>query len=432
MTSPSLLDRARAALPGGVSSPVRAFGAVPGDPPFVARGQGASVWDSEGRQYHDLVCSWGPLILGHAHPGVIEAVQRAVRDGLTFGATCPGEVELAERILQRFPFAERVRFTSSGTEATMGALRLARGATGRDIVVKFDGCYHGHVDSLLVKGGSGLATFGVPSSAGVPTAFTELTEVLPLDDDAAAEALFAEKGARIACVAIEPMPANAGLLVQRTEFLATLRRLCSEHGALLLFDEVISGFRVAPGGMTERSGITPDLVAVGKIVGGGMPVGAFMGPASVMEQLAPHGPVYHAGTLSGNPVAMAAGIATLDELARPGVYDRLELLGSKLGLGMQDAFAAAGVPASVARVGSVLWASLQAGPAPRAWHTVDQSGAELYGRLHRAMLERGVWMAPSAFEVAFVSTAHDEAGIDAVLAALRASLAEIAQGAPAG
>jgi glutamate-1-semialdehyde 2,1-aminomutase len=418
MSDPNLLDRARAALPGGVSSPVRAFGAVPGDPPFLARGQGATVWDADGREYHDLVGSWGPLILGHAHPAVLEAVQRTVRDGLTFGATCAGEVELAERILRRFPFAERVRFTSSGTEATMSALRLARGATGRDIVVKFDGCYHGHVDSLLVKGGSGLATFGVPSSAGVPNAFTELTEVLPLDDDAAAEALFAEKGDRIACVAIEPMPANAGLLVQRTEFLATLRRLCSEHGAMLLFDEVISGFRVAPGGMTERSGITPDLVAVGKIVGGGMPVGAFMGPASTMEQLAP-------GTLSGNPVAMAAGMATLDELEKPGVYERLEQLGSHLGLGLADAFHDAGVPASIARVGSVLWASLQAGPAPRAWHTVDQSGAELYGRLHRALLERNVWMAPSAFEVAFVSTAHDEAGLDAVLAAVRAALADV-------
>jgi glutamate-1-semialdehyde 2,1-aminomutase len=423
-----LLSRARATMPGGVSSPVRAFGAVHGDPPFVARGQGAHVWDSEGRRYVDLVGSWGPLILGHAHPAVLEAVQRAAGGGLTFGATCEAEVELAERILARFPFAERVRFTSSGTEATMGAVRLARGATGRERVVKFDGCYHGHVDSLLVKGGSGLATFGTPSSAGVPASFTALTEVLPLDDEEAASQLFAEKGSEIAVVAIEPMPANAGLLVQRQEFLQHLRALCTEHGALLLFDEVISGFRVGAGGMTALSGITPDLVAVGKIVGGGMPVGAFVGPADLMEQLAPLGPVYHAGTLSGNPIAMAAGRATLDVLAEPGTYERLEHLGARLAEGWEKALADARVPGSVARVGSVLWACLQAGPAPRAFHAIGSEGAPLYGALHREILDRGVWMAPSSYEVAFVSTEHSDADVDEAVAAFAAGLLAVREG----
>jgi glutamate-1-semialdehyde 2,1-aminomutase len=413
MTSSSdLLVRARACMPGGVSSPVRAFGAVDGDPPFLARGQGARVWDRDGKEYVDLVGSWGPMILGHGHPAVLEAVQRAMVDGLTFGATCEAEVELAERVLSRFPFAERVRFTSSGTEATMGAVRLARGVTGRSRIVKFDGCYHGHHDALLVKGGSGLATFGTPSSAGVPAEFTALTEVLPLDDEAAATELFEEKGDEIALVIIEPMPANAGLLLQRQAFLEHLAALCTQHGALLMFDEVISGFRVAPGGMTERTGIQPDLVAVGKIVGGGMPVGAFLGSAEIMDQLAPLGPVYHAGTLSGNPLAMAAGRATLDVLAEPGAYERLDTLGARLAAGWERALEAADVPGSVARVGSVLWACLQRGPTPRAFHLVGCEGAELYARLHGEVLKRGTWMAPSSFEVAFVSLAHDEALID--------------------
>jgi glutamate-1-semialdehyde 2,1-aminomutase len=418
-----LLARARAAMPGGVSSPVRAFGAVEGEPPFVVRGEGATLIDEHGRSHVDLVCSWGPLILGHGHPAVVDAVTKAVHDGLTFGATCKAEVELAERVLARFPFADRVRFTSSGTEATMGAVRLARGVTGRERIVKFDGCYHGHLDGLLVKGGSGLATFGTPSSAGVPAATTALTEVLPLDDEDAARALFAEKGQQIAVVSIEPMPANAGLLVQRQAFLQTLRELCTEHGALLMFDEVISGFRVAAGGMTERSGITPDLVAVGKILGGGMPVGAFLGPADIMEHLAPNGPVYHAGTLSGNPVAMAAGLATLDVLDAPGTYDRLDALGAYLQRGWEQALQATGTAGSVARMGSVLWLCLQGGETPRAYHLIESPGAERYGRLHPRLLEQGVWMAPSAYEVAFVSTAHTEADLDRAAAALQEALA---------
>jgi len=429
MTANELLSRARGAMPGGVSSPVRAFGAVTGDPPFVARGEGCRITDSDGREYIDLVGSWGPLILGHAHPAVVTAVERAVRDGMSFGATCAAEVELAERVLLRFPFADKVRFTSSGTEAVMGAVRLARGATGRDRVVKFEGCYHGHVDSLLVKGGSGLATFGQPSSAGVPSAYTDLTEVLPLDDRQAASDLFAARGDEIAAMIVEPLPANAGLLVQRDEFLQHLRDLCTRHGTLLIFDEVISGFRVASGGMTERSGITPDLVTVGKIIGGGMPVGAFLGPTVIMDRLAPEGPVYHAGTLSGNPVAMAAGIATLDALASEGVYDRLDVLGSRLADGLAGALSDHEVEGTVVRVGSVLWLCLQPGETPRAFHLIGDGGAALYGRLHPQLLAHGLWMAPSAYEVAFVSTAHDETSIDQAVAAFAMSLAELAKSA---
>jgi len=420
-----LLQRARRVLPGGVSSPVRAFRSVPGDPPIVARAEGACVFDVDGRRFVDLVGSFGPLILGHAHPAVVEAVTRAARDGLTFGATCPGEVELAERVLARYPCAERVRFVSSGTEAVMSAVRLARGVTGRDSIVKFEGCYHGHSDGLLVKAGSGLATLGTPTSAGVPEGVAALTDVLPLDDEAAAEELFRRKGERIAAVVVEPLPANHGLLVQRSVFLERLRTLCDEHGALLLFDEVISGLRVAPGGMVERTGIEPDLVTLGKIVGGGMPVGALLGRARVMEQLAPGGPVYQAGTLSGNPLAMAAGITTLDELARPGVYARLESSSARLQAGLAGALRERGVPGSVVRVGSVLWLLLQPGDAPRASAGIRAGAAERFGALHARMLAAGVWMAPSAFEVAFLSTAHTESHVDEIVAAFARSLASL-------
>ena len=419
-------------MPGGVSSPVRSFREVGSDPPIVQRGAGSRIFDADGKEYVDLVMSWGPLILGHAHPAVIEAVQRAVRDGLTFGATCAAEVELAERILQRFPFAQRVRFTSSGTEATMTAIRLARGATGRPRIVKFDGCYHGHSDSLLVKAGSGLATFGIPASAGVPPEIIGLTDVLPLNDEAAVRQLFAERGDQIAAVLIEPLPANAGLLVQRRAFLRELREITSKHGALLIFDEVISGFRVAPGGVTERTGFVPDLVTLGKIVGGGMPVGAIAGPEKTMEHLAPLGAVYQAGTLSGNPVAMAAGIATLDALARPGVYERLEKLGADLETGLRDALKKRGVAGSVARVASILWVCLQAGDTPRTRAAINDDGAKHYALIHKQLLASGVWMAPSAFEVAFLSTAHQDADIRKVVEAFDAALAVLgAKGAGA-
>jgi glutamate-1-semialdehyde 2,1-aminomutase len=400
---------------------------VGGAPPFIARAAGSRVWDTEGREYIDFVCSWGPSILGHAHPAVVEAASRALKDGLTFGATCEAEIELAEKVLERFPFADRVRFVSSGTEACMSAVRLARGATGRSRIVKFEGCYHGHSDGLLVKGGSGLATLGTPSSAGVPEAITALTHVLPLDDEEAAVRLFEEHGDDIALVAIEPLPANAGLLIQRPGFLAKLRELTTAHGALLLFDEVISGFRVAPGGMTELTGITPDLVTVGKIVGGGMPVGAYLGPADLMDRVAPLGPVYQAGTLSGNPVGMAAGIATLDELARPGTYERMDALGLHLQQAWEKAFADAGVSASVARVGSVAWMCLQDGPAPRAYHRIEASAAERYAALHAACMDQGVWLAPSAYEVAFLSSAHADEHVAELIQAFGQALERTAE-----
>jgi len=415
--------RAEAVMPGGVSSPVRAFRAVGGQPPVVAAARGAEIRDTDGNAYIDLVGSWGPLILGHGHPAVLEAVGRAARDGLSFGATCAREIDLAERVLARYPFAERVRFVSTGTEAVMSAVRLARGATGRARIVKFDGCYHGHSDGLLVKGGSGLATFGQPDSAGVPAEIAALTEVLPLDDETRVEELFARRGSEIAAVLIEPLPANSGLLVQRREFLERLRALTREHGALLVFDEVISGFRVAPGGMTELTGITPDLVTLGKILGGGLPAAGYLGRAELMERVAPRGPVYQAGTLSGNPVAMAAGIATLDELARPGTYARLENLGAALESGLARALESAGEPGVVSRVGSILWLALQRGPAPRSWGAVERGGATRYAHLHRAMLERGVWLAPSAFEVAFLSLAHGDGHVARVVAAFEESLA---------
>jgi glutamate-1-semialdehyde 2,1-aminomutase len=426
----TLLERARAAMPGGVSSPVRAFGAVTGDPPIVARGRGAELFDVTGRGYVDLVQSFGPLILGHAHPAVVEAVERAVRDGMTFGATCALEIELAEAVLARFPFAERVRFVSSGTEAVMSAVRLARGATRRERVVKFEGCYHGHSDGLLVRAGSGLATFGTPSSAGVPAAFAALTEVLPLDDEEAAEALFRARGGEIAAVVIEPIPANAGLLVQRLEFLRALRELTRAHGALLVFDEVISGLRVAPGGAAELLRIEPDLVTLGKVIGGGMPVGAYAGPRELMRLVAPEGPVYQAGTLSGNPVAMAAGLATLRELERPGTYERLEATGAALQAGFERVLARHGAEACVVRVGSILWLALQAAPAPRAFAAIDSAAAARFGELHPRLLDAGLWMAPSAYEVAFVSTAHGPEHVERAAAALDAALA--ASGVPAG
>ncbi len=420
-----LLERARKVMPGGVSSPVRAFGSVKGEPPFVARGRGATITDVDGKTYVDLVCSWGPLILGHAHPAVIDAVERAARDGLSFGATCAAEVELAEALLSRFPFCDKVRFVSTGTEAVMSAVRVARGFTGRSRILKFDGCYHGHSDALLVKGGSGLATFGTPSSAGVPAEFTALTDVLPLDDDQALKQYFAERGKELAVALIEPLPANVGLLKQRPEFLALLRKLTREHGALLLFDEVISGLRVAPGGMSEISGTQPDLVTLGKIVGGGMPVGAYLARGEIMDKVAPLGPVYQAGTLSGNPVAMAAGLATLRELARPGAYQRLETLGAALQAQFERVLAKREVVATVERQGSILWISMQKGPAPRAYHLIDGSAAKVYGELHPRLLAHGLWAAPSYYEVAFVSLAHDESHLKQAAEALDRSLSEL-------
>jgi glutamate-1-semialdehyde 2,1-aminomutase len=425
--SETLFERARRVIPGGVNSPVRAFRAVGGTPLFVARAAGAEIEDADGRRYLDFVGSWGPLVLGHAHPEVLEAVREAAGRGSTYGAPCAAEVELAEAVVAAYPGLEQVRCVSSGTEAVMSAVRLARGATGRDLVVKFAGCYHGHADHLLVAAGSGLVTFGQPSSAGVPEAFASLTRVLPLDDEAALEELFAREGERIAVVLIEPIPANNGLLVQRFAFLQTLRRLTREHGALLLFDEVISGFRVARGGAAERFGITPDLVTFGKIIGGGMPVGAFGGAAALMARLAPLGGVYQAGTLSGNPVAMAAGLATLRVLERDRVWERLEQLGAELERRLAPVLGDAPLPVRLVRVGSLFWFSLQPGEPPRAAAAIDPAAAARYRPIFHSLLEQGIALAPSAYEVGFLSAAHTTGDLDRLAAALPAALARAAE-----
>ncbi|MEO8503080.1 MAG: glutamate-1-semialdehyde 2,1-aminomutase [Acidobacteriota bacterium] len=425
--SQALFERARRVIPGGVNSPVRAFGAVGGSPIFIRSAAGAEIEDEDGRRYLDFVGSWGPLILGHAHPEVRDAIDRAVGRGTTYGAPCAGEVELAERIVDWYPGLEQVRFVSSGTEAVMSAVRLARGVTGREVIVKFSGCYHGHADHLLVAAGSGLVTFGYPSSQGVPEAFVGLTRVLPLDDGAALHDLFAREGGSIAAVIIEPIPANNGLLLQRPGFLELLRQLTREHGALLIFDEVISGFRVARGGAAELYGITPDLATFGKIIGGGMPVGAFGGSREAMEHLAPLGGVYQAGTLSGNPVAMAAGLATLRVLERERAWERLEALGSALDRLLEPVLATASAPVQWIRQGSLFWLALQSGEPPRSAEALDPRAAARYAVLFHALLDRGIALAPSAYEVGFLSLAHTPEHLDRFAREIAAALAQAAE-----
>lgn len=420
--SERLYERACRVIPGGVNSPVRAFRAVGGTPLFFVSGQGSHLTDSDGREFLDLVGSWGPLILGHAHPAVVEAVAQASRRGTTFGAPCPGEVELAERVVASYPGIEQVRLVSSGTEAVMSAIRLARAFTGRDLIVKFAGCYHGHADHLLVAAGSGLATFGRPSSAGVPEAFTACTRVLPLDDEAAVEALFAREGQRIAAVIIEPVPANHGLLPQRREFLERLRALTREHGALLIFDEVISGFRLARGGAAERLRLVPDLATFGKVIGGGMPVGAFAGPRRIMARLAPDGDTYQAGTLSGNPVAMASGIATLDVLAAENGWEKLEALGAQLEQLLQPVLSAAPFPLHLVRVGSLFWLSPHESGAPRTAAMLPQQALTRFAALFHAMLAEGIYLPPSAYEACFLSLAHTAADLERFAQGLRSAL----------
>ena len=400
------MARAERVIPGGVSSPVRAFRAVGGTPLVLKSGAGAEFEDVDGGRYVDFVCSWGPLILGHAHPEVRQAIADAAARGTTFGAPCEPEIELAEFIVDSYPGLEQVRFVSSGTEATMSAIRLARGATGRDRVVKFAGCYHGHVDHLLVAAGSGLVTFGRPSSAGVPEGFARETVVLPLDDEERLTEYLRREGAHVAAVIIEPVPANNGLLVQRPEFLAALRRETERAGTVLIFDEVITGFRLGRGGAAERYGITPDLATFGKVIGGGLPVGAFGGRRELMRLLAPEGPVYQAGTLSGNAVAMTAGLTTLRVLGRENGWKSLEDTGRALEAALAPVIAAAPFPASLVRVGSLFWLSLQAGPAPRAAHAVSAAAAALYAPIFHSLLDEGVALAPSAYEVGFLSIAH--------------------------
>ncbi|MEE8367831.1 MAG: glutamate-1-semialdehyde 2,1-aminomutase [Thermoanaerobaculia bacterium] len=422
--SRDLFKRAVRVLAGGVNSPVRAFGAVGGTPLFVRCGEGAFIEDEDHRRYLDFVSSWGPLILGHAHREVVDAVQHAAAEGMTFGAPCRAEVDLAEAVVDCYPGLEQLRFVSSGTEATMSAVRLARGATGRDVIVKFSGCYHGHADHLLVAAGSGLATFGKPSSAGVPEEFARLTRVLPLDDETRLQALFDDEGQSIAAVIVEPVPANNGLLIQRPEFLKALRRVTRKSGSLLIFDEVISGFRVARGGAAEHYGITPDLATFGKIVGGGMPVGAFGGSRDLMRHLAPEGSVYQAGTLSGNPVAMAAGLATLRVLERERAWERLEELGQLLDERMKPVLSSAPIDATLVRLGSIFWLSLQSGQSPRAAESIDPKAAERYRGLFAALLQRGVAMAPSAYEVGFLGLAHRARDVERLATAVGEALSD--------
>jgi len=423
--SSELYERACRVIPGGVNSPVRAFRAVGGTPLFITRGSGQHLTDADGHSYLDFVGSWGALILGHAHPAVLAAIDEASRNGTTFGAPCAAEVQLAERLVDSYTALEQVRFVSSGTEAVMSAIRLARAFTGRDLIVKFSGCYHGHADHLLVAAGSGLATFGRPSSAGVPEAFTACTRVLPLDDDAALQGLFAHEGERIAAVIIEPVPANHGLLLQRREFLHTLRSATSRHGALLIFDEVISGFRLARGGAAELFGIAPDLATFGKVIGGGMPVGAFGGARRIMSRLAPDGDTYQAGTLSGNPVAMAAGLATLELLVRESGWQKLESLGAQLEKELSPVLAQAPFPIHLVRAGSLFWMAFHEAGAPRTAVPLTERSARRFGALFHAMLERGVYLPPSAYEACFLSLAHTGADLQRLAQALRESLAAI-------
>ncbi len=400
--SDALYERARQVIPGGVNSPVRAFRSVGGTPIFMRAGQGAYLEDVDGNEYVDFCNSWGPLITGHRHPAIMEAIRAQIDNALTFGTPCEEEVILAEFVIGRLrptvPSIEKIRFVNSGTEAVMSALRLARGFTGRAKIIKFEGCYHGHVDSLLVKAGSGLVTFGTPDSAGVPPAFTGETIVLPLDDEEAIATAFRDHGDQIAAVIIEPIPANNGLLLQRPAYLKLLRDLTEQHGSLLIFDEVISGFRAGFTGAAGTYGITPDLATYGKIIGGGMPVGAFAGRADIFALLAPDGPVYQAGTLSGNPVAMAAGLAALGSLTTE-TYAGLETLGRFL----EERWTAARLPLRLVRQDSIFWLYSADAP-PRRADAIDRDSMKVYAGLHAFLLERGVYLAASGYEVGFLST----------------------------
>ena len=422
--SRALQKRAEQLIPGGVNSPVRAFRSVGSDPPFLVRGEGAHVWDADGTRYIDYVGSWGPLILGHANAEVIEAIIQAARHGTSFGASTPMEADLATLVTEAFPAIEKVRFVSSGTEATMSAIRLARAATRRKIIVKFEGCYHGHSDALLVKAGSGVATLGIPGSAGVPEEFVESTLALPYNDSSAVEAAFAKFKGQIACVIVEPVVGNMGCVPPQPGYLEALREITARQGALLILDEVMTGFRVAFGGASERYNIRPDLTTLGKIIGGGLPVGAYGGPAKLMDLVAPVGPVYQAGTLSGNPLAMAAGIATLCQLKenREQFYRRLDETSRKLVAGVLQAAKDASVAMTANRVGSMFTFFFADKPVSD-WESAARCDTARFGRFHGAMLDAGVWLPPSQFEAAFLSVAHSDGDIDDTLAAAREALA---------
>jgi glutamate-1-semialdehyde 2,1-aminomutase len=417
-TNDILFERARAVIPGGVNSPVRAFKAVGGTPRFVQRARGAHFWDADDRRYIDYIGSWGPMILGHGHPAVVEAVQKAVLDGFSFGAPTEREIELAEAILDLVPSMEMVRLVSSGTEAAMSALRLARGATGRKMIVKFEGCYHGHADALLVKAGSGLATFGNPTSAGVPPEVVQHTLVLEYNNLAQLEEAFALHGPDIACLMIEAIAGNMNFIRATPEFARRCRELCTRHGALLVFDEVMTGFRVGLHGAQGVLGVTPDLTVLGKVIGGGMPLAAFGGPRAIMELLAPLGPVYQAGTLSGNPVATACGLATLKEIARPGFYEALSARTRSLVEGLKDAADAEGVPFSVDSEGGMFGFFLM-DALPQNYATVMTTDNARFNTLFHGLLDRGVYIAPALYEAGFVSSAHTEEDIAETVAAAR-------------
>jgi glutamate-1-semialdehyde 2,1-aminomutase len=400
-----IFERASELIPGGVNSPVRAFGSVGGIPPTIAKGAGARIWDVEGKEYIDYVGSWGPLILGHAHPEVVRAVQTAAADGLSFGAPTAAELEIAEVLTQTIPSVEQVRLVSSGTEATMTAIRLARGFTGRSTIIKFEGCYHGHADALLVKAGSGALTFGQPSSAGVPPEVTAHTLVLDYNDSEMLEDAFRRNGDNIAAVIVEPVAGNMNLVKARAGFLDTMSQLCTRHGAVLIFDEVMTGFRVGLQGAQGMYGITPDLTTLGKVIGGGMPVGAFGGRRDIMQKIAPLGPVYQAGTLSGNPVAVAAGLATLKLISAPGFYEKLSATASDLVNGMMQVAKAVGQEFSAQSVGGMFGLYFRSAP-PETYAQVMECDREKFNIFFHAMLEQGISIAPSAFEAGFVSSAH--------------------------
>ncbi len=421
----TLFEQSQHCIPGGVNSPVRAFRSVGGTPRFFARGEGPRVWDADGKDYLDYVGSWGPLILGHAHPEVVRAVQETAAKGLSFGAPTELELEMAELLVRLVPSMEKVRLVSSGTEATMSAIRLARGHTGRSTLIKFEGCYHGHADSLLVKAGSGALTFGQPSSAGVPAEVTAHTLVLDYNDIGQVNRVFAERGAEIACVIVEAVAGNMNLIAPAPGFLEALRENCTRHGAVLIFDEVMTGFRVGLGSVQGLCGITPDLTTLGKVIGGGLPVGAFGGRAEIMDRLAPLGPVYQAGTLSGNPVAVAAGLATLKAVQAPGFYEALAAQTRRLVEGLAAAAKEAGILFSAQSIGG-MFGLYFAAKAPTGYAEVMAADREAFNRFFHLMLLEGVYLAPSAFEAGFVSAAHTEADIDATVEAARKAFNRLA------
>jgi glutamate-1-semialdehyde 2,1-aminomutase len=423
--SRKLQKRAEKMIPGGVNSPVRAFRAVGGDPPFIVRGEGSCIWDADANEYIDYMGSWGPLILGHANPVVIEALGAAMRNGTSFGASTPAEADLAELVLSAFPHMQKVRFVSSGTEATMSAIRLARAYTKRKYIVKFEGCYHGHADALLVKAGSGIATLGMPGSAGVPEEFTQFTLALPYNDTDALEEAFKKFKHQIACLIVEPVVGNMGCVPPARGYLEALRAVTSNDGAVLIFDEVMTGFRLAFGGAQELYAIQPDLTTLGKIIGGGLPVGAYGGPAEIMDLVAPLGPMYQAGTLSGNPLAMAAGHAQLRYLREhKRLYAQLDKLSGELVTGVAVAAKAAGVPMTVNRVGSMFTWFFTPGPVTD-WRSASRSDTEAFGRFFRNMLDNGAYLPPSQYEAAFLSAAHTDEDVQKTIASAKQAFAMV-------